>query len=550
MNWQREAVVYQIYPRSFKDSNGDGIGDIRGIIEKLDYLKDLGVDVLWICPMYQSPNDDNGYDVSDYENIMTEFGVMKDFDALLKEVHARDMKLLMDLVINHTSDEHPWFIESKSSTSNPKRDWYIWKEGKENIEPNNWESIFGGSAWQYDETTKAYYLHLFSKKMPDLNWENRELREALYAMINGWLEKGIDGFRIDAISHIKKEDFEDIINPQGLKYVPSFSKHMNKSGILTFLQELKENTFDKYDILTVGEANGVKSEEGPLWVNKQDGKFTMVFQFEHLHLWGEEEDKQAKLYVLKKAMSKWQAALHQKGWNALYIENHDLTRAVSSLGNDKLYLVESAKALGLMYFMQQGTPFIYQGQELGMTNKDFKSIQDYRDIATLNRYLEELEKGKNQQQALLKVSKTSRDHSRTPMQWNADSHAGFTTGLPWIEVNKNYKTLNVAHEELDKNSVLHFYKKMIQLRKQHKTLIGGEYTWLLQEDRQIYAYTRKDTDHEYLIICNLSEEQATFNLPYTLTEKELLLTSYSKDDSENKNDSKLRPYEARLYKTR
>ncbi|MDF2614021.1 MAG: alpha-glucosidase [Clostridia bacterium] len=548
MNWQKEAVVYQIYPRSFKDSDGDGIGDLRGIIEKLDYLKDLGVDVIWICPIYESPNDDNGYDISHYECIMTEFGTMQDFDELLQKVHKKGMKLLMDLVINHTSDQHPWFIESKSSQNSAKRDWYIWHEGKEGREPNNWASIFGGSAWEYDDETKAYYLHLFSKKMPDLNWENQEVREALYAMINRWLGKGIDGFRIDAISHIKKEDFEDISNPKGLKYVPSFTKHMNKEGILTFLQELKENTFDKYDILTVGEANGVKAEEGIRWVGETEGKFTMIFQFEHLHLWSEDDDKQSKIYILKQAMSKWQTALDQKGWNALYIENHDLTRAVSSLGSDSLYLVQSAKALGLMYFMQQGTPFIYQGQELGMTNSSFKTIQDHRDIATINRYYEDMNKGIDTKEALMKVSSVSRDHSRTPMQWSPDKHAGFTNGTPWIKVNENYKFLNASTEAKDEDSVLNFYKKMIWLRKKHKTLIYGAFTLLLEEDKQIYAYTRKDPEGEYLIICNLSDKEAAFSADFFLREKQLLLNSYPKEDIKHVSDSKLRPYEARLYK--
>ncbi len=548
MKWQKEAVAYQIYPRSFKDSNGDGIGDLQGIIEKLDYLKDLGIDVIWICPMYESPNDDNGYDISNYESIMTEFGTMEDFDQLLREVHNRGMKLIMDLVMNHTSDEHPWFLESRSSRDNPKRDWYIWKDGKDGKEPNNWESFFGGSAWEYDETTEAYFLHIFSKKMPDLNWENKEVRTALYGMINRWLEKGIDGFRIDAITHIKKQDYEDMPNAEGLNYVPCYTKHMNREGIHTFLKELKENTFDKYDIITVGEANGVSAEEGPLWVGDDEGKFTMIFQFEHLHLWHDEDAEASRFVRIKQALSKWQTALHQKGWNALYIENHDLTRAVSKLGNESLYRVESAKALGLMYFMQQGTPFIYQGQEIGMTNVKFETIDDFRDVATLNRYDEKLQEGYNDQEILEHAWQTSRDNSRTPMQWDSSPNAGFTTGIPWIQVNDNYKLINVENQLRDEESVLHFYKKMIMLKKSDPTLIYGAYQLIMEDDPQIYAYIRKDVEKEYLIICNLSDQHAAFTHNIELEDREILLNTYSRCGEEKINHFTLRPYEARLYR--
>ena len=346
--WWKEAVGYQIYPRSFKDSNGDGIGDLKGITSKLDYLKDLGINVIWICPMYKSPNDDNGYDISDYQDIMDDFGTMKDFDELLEEVHKRDMKLIIDLVVNHTSDEHPWFIESKSSKNNPKRDWYIWREGKNGIEPNNWESIFKGSVWEYDKNTDEYFLHLFTKRQPDLNWECKELREAIYNMINWWLDKGIDGFRVDAISHIKKEEgLTDMDNPKELKYVESFDKHMNVEGIHKYLKELKERTFDNYDIMTVGEANGVEAEEADLWVGEKNGKFNMIFQFEHLHLWGAESENSFNVKNYKKVLTKWQKALDGNGWNALYIENHDIPRVISTWGNDKEYLRECARSLCL-----------------------------------------------------------------------------------------------------------------------------------------------------------------------------------------------------------
>lgn len=333
--WWKEAIAYQIYPRSFKDSNGDGIGDLNGIISKLDYLKELGIDVIWICPMYKSPNDDNGYDISDYQDIMDEFGTMADFDLLLEEVHKRDMKLIIDLVINHTSDEHPWFIESRSSRNNPKRDWYIWRDGKNGKEPNNWESIFGGSAWKYDEKTDQYFLHIFSTKQPDLNWENKDVRNALYEMINWWLDKGIDGFRVDAISHIKKEEgLQDMPNPKGLQYVPSFDKHMNVKGIQPLLEELKRETFSKYDIMTVGEANGVGIDEADGWVGEDNGKFNMVFQFEHLGLWDAESKTDIDIVELKKVLSRWQKGLENNGWNALFIENHDKARVVSTWGND------------------------------------------------------------------------------------------------------------------------------------------------------------------------------------------------------------------------
>ncbi len=403
--WWKEAVAYQIYPRSFKDSNDDGIGDIEGIISKLDYLKNLGVDIIWICPMYKSPNDDNGYDISDYKAIMDEFGTMKDFDKLLQKVHKKDMKLIIDLVINHTSDEHKWFIESRASKDNPKRDFYIWRDGKNGKEPNNWESIFKGSAWKYDKNTDQYFLHLFSKKQPDLNWKNEDVRKELYKMINWWLDKGIDGFRVDAISHIKKEDgLKDMPNPKKLEYVPSFDKHMNVEGIQKYLKELKENTFDKYDIITVGEANGVNINEAPQWVGEKYGKFNMIFQFEHLDIWDIDREEQSTVKKLKEVLSKWQEGLEGVGWNALFIENHDIQRVVSTLGDDKNFWKESSKALALVYFMQKGTPFIYQGQEIGMTNVKFEDIQDYNDIKTINIYKRKNKKKVYQKKRLLSMS--------------------------------------------------------------------------------------------------------------------------------------------------
>ena len=373
--WWKELVGYQIYPRSFKDSNGDGIGDLRGIIEKLDYLKELGVDLIWVSPFFKSPNDDNGYDISDYQDILEEFGTMQDFDELLAEAHKREMKLIMDLVINHTSDEHPWFLEARESKDSPKRDWYIWREGKEDVEPNNWESIFKGSAWEKCDVTEEYYLHLFSKKQPDLNWENEEMRQEVYKMMKWWLDKGIDGFRVDAISHIKKRDgFPDMPNPDNKRYVDSFDNHMNVDGIQKYLQELKEETFAKYDIVTVGEANGVDAENADEWVGTENGKFNMIFQFEHLKLWDYEGETEFCPKSYKDVLSKWQNTLSTNGWNALFIENHDIPRSTSTWGNDKEYWLESAKAFATVYFIQKGTPFIYQGQEIGMTKVHFDSI--------------------------------------------------------------------------------------------------------------------------------------------------------------------------------
>ncbi|WP_338787071.1 alpha-glucosidase [Metabacillus sp. FJAT-53654] len=552
--WWKEAVAYQVYPRSFMDSNGDGIGDLQGMISKLDYIKDLGIDVIWICPMYKSPNDDNGYDISDYQDIMGDFGTMADFDQLLEEVHNRGMKLIIDLVINHTSDEHPWFIESRSSKDDPKRDWYIWQDGKEGKEPNNWESIFSGSAWKYDEKTQQYYLHLFSTKQPDLNWRNKEVRNSLYEMINWWLDKGIDGFRVDAISHINKEEgLEDMPNEKGLKYVPSFDKHMNVSGIHKYLQELKEETFSKYDIMTVGEANGVKAEDKEdldEWVGEEKGKFNMVFQFEHLSLWDAGKKKKLDIVELKNVLSKWQKGLENKGWNALFIENHDQPRRVSTWGNDTRYWYESATALGAMYFLMQGTPFIYQGQEIGMTNVKFNSIEDYNDVADKNMYRIKREEGVAHGDIMDVIWSSSRDNSRTPMQWSSEQNAGFTTGKPWLGVNENFKEINVENQLQDESSVLHFYKKMIQLKKKNEVFTYGNYNLILDDDPQIYAYTRTMDNDKVVVFSNLSEEIATWDdvLDFSVGSDDLLLANHAVLDHDLVSKFTLKPYETRVYR--
>ena len=545
--WWKEAVAYQIYPRSFMDSNNDGIGDLQGIISKLDYLKDLGIDVIWICPVYKSLNDDNGYDISDYQDIMSDFGTMEDFNELLSEIHKRNMKIIIDLVINHTSDEHPWFIESRSSKQNPKRDWYIWREGKDNKEPNNWESIFKGSAWEYDENTKEYYLHLFSKKQPDLNWENEDMRNEIYKMINWWLDKGIDGFRVDAISHINKEEgLVDMDNPDNLKYVPSFDKHMNVEGIHDYLRELKENTFSKYDIMTVGEANGVKAEQATDWVGENDGKFNMLFQFEHIDLWNSSE---FNLPNLKKVWNKWQVNLENDGWNALFIENHDITRVVSSWGDDTRFLKESAKALGLLYFMHKGTPFIYQGQEIGMTNVKFNDINEYDDIRSINEYNQLINQGMSPKDALEHIWNTSRDNTRTPMQWDDSLNAGFSKSNPWIHVNPNYKYINVKEQLEDDDSILNFYKKMIKIKKSSECLIYGKYNLILEDDTNIFAYERILNDEKFLVICNLKSESSNYKYEkLTLKYENLILSNYNVDAHKDLNNFELKPWEARLYK--
>ncbi|AKG33819.1 glycoside hydrolase family 13 protein [Paenibacillus durus] len=549
--WWKEAVAYQIYPRSFMDGNGDGIGDLRGILGKLDYLKNLGIDVIWICPIYKSPNDDNGYDISDYHDIMAEFGTMEDFDELLEQVHRREMKLIMDLVINHTSDEHPWFIESRSSKDNPKRDYYIWADPKDGAEPNNWDSIFGGSIWEYDMVTDQYFMHVFSKRQPDLNWENPDVRQDLYEMVNWWLDKGIDGFRIDAISHIKKlAGFPDLPNPEGLRYVSAFEGHMNREGIHDLLEELKRETFDKYDIMTVGEASGVTADDADQWVSKETGKFNMVFQFNHMHLWDKSLESGFDLITFKKVLTEWQKALEGTGWNALFMENHDKPRSVSTYGDDGPLRVQSAKALATMYFLMQGTPFIYQGQEIGMTNVRFPSIDDYDDVHMKTVYRLEREEGKTHEELMEVIWKNGRDNSRTPMQWTAGEQAGFTAGTPWMKVNPNYKEINVESELENPDSIYHYYRKMIHLRKSNPVAVYGAYDLILPENEQIYAYTRTLEDDQLLIITNLFAEEALFHLPKAVrySTAELLLSNYEAPAGGSIRTINLKPYEARVYR--
>ena len=543
-NWWKEAVAYQVYPRSFNDSNGDGIGDLPGLIEKLDYLENLGIDVIWLSPMYPSPNDDNGYDISDYKGIMSEFGTMDDFDQLLSSIHQRGMKLILDLVVNHTSDEHPWFIESKSSKASAKRDWYIWADTKpDGSEPNNWESIFNGSTWEFDESTKQYYFHLFSKKQPDLNWENPDVRQAVFDMMNWWFEKGIDGFRVDAITHIKK-NFEagDLPIPDGKKFAPAFDVDMNQPGIQEWLQEMKDKSLSRYDIMTVGEANGVTPNDAEEWVGEEKGKFNMIFQFEHLGLWSTGDTKfDVKAY--KQVLNRWQKQLENVGWNALFIENHDQPRRVSTWGDDKNYWYESATSHATAYFLQQGTPFIYQGQEIGMTNYPFESIESFNDVAVKTEYQIVKKEGGDVNQLLDKYKMENRDNARTPMQWNNSINGGFTTGKPWFHVNPNYTEINVKQQLNDKFSILSYYKALIQLKKSDLIYTYGKFNMVDAENEHVFAYTRSFKNNTVLIVANLTNEVSELNLPFELdiSSVDIKLHNYHLNDI---NLDHIKPYEA------
>ncbi|MGL5347194.1 MAG: glycoside hydrolase family 13 protein [Peptostreptococcaceae bacterium] len=552
--WWKESVVYQIYPRSFNDSNGDGIGDIKGIIEKLDYLKELGIDIIWLSPVYKSPNDDNGYDISDYRNIMDEFGDLEDFEILLSEAHKRNIKILMDLVVNHTSDEHSWFVESKKSIDNKYRDYYIWKDSKDLKEPNNWGSVFSGSAWQLDEATGMYYLHLFSKKQPDLNWENENLRNEVYDMMKWWLDKGIDGFRMDVINFISKnQDFPNGEVSEGGNYGDFGPHSMNGPRVHEFLKEMNNEVLSKYDIVTVGETPGVSVEEAKKYVGEDEKELNMVFQFEHMDIGngpnGKWDNNPFKLTELKSIMSKWQYGLEENGWNSLYFNNHDQPRVVSRFGNDKEYWKESAKMLGTCLHMLKGTPFIYQGEELGMTNVRFEDINDYKDIEILNAYEELVNKNGNTHEYMMNgIYGRGRDNARTPMQWDDSENSGFTNGTPWIKVNDNYKTINAKAQLDDSDSIFNYYKKLIKIRKENEVITYGKYDLLLAEDENIYAYTRALNDIKLLVMCNFSKSKQSvkFEDEIVYKSKELLISNYDEIDVDINNTS-LRPYEARVY---
>ena len=538
--WWHSSVVYQIYPRSFNDSNGDGIGDINGIREKLDYLKELGIDVIWLSPVYKSPNDDNGYDISDYCDIMDEFGTMDDMEKLLKEANEKGIKILMDLVVNHTSDEHKWFIEAKKSKDNKYRDYYIWRDPVDGHEPNNLGSCFSGSAWQYDESTDQYYLHLFSKKQPDLNWENENVRNEVYKMMNFWIDKGIGGFRMDVIDLIGKVP-DEMITGNGPK-------------LHDYLQEMNKAALEGHDLLTVGETWGATPEIAKLYSNPKRKELSMVFQFEHIGLdqiEGKEkwDVKPLDLLDLKKVLSKWQTELEGEGWNSLFWNNHDLPRIVSRWGNDREYRVESAKMLATLLHGMKGTPYIYQGEELGMTNVRFEDINEYNDIETLNMYKDRISKGYSHDEIMASIYAKGRDNARTPMQWDSTENAGFTTGKPWLKVNKNYKFINAEDCLQDKDSIFYHYKKLIDIRKHNDTIIYGDYKLLLPEDKNVFAYSRELNGDKIVVVCNFYNKEINLNFKEDFNNVEILLSNY-KDSSILMKDLKLRPYEAIMYRVK
>jgi oligo-1,6-glucosidase len=555
-NWWKEAVVYQIYPRSFMDSNGDGIGDLRGIISKLDYLKTLGIEVIWLSPVYKSPNDDNGYDISNYQEIMDEFGTMADWEALLQEMHERGLKLMMDLVVNHSSDEHTWFVESKKSKDNPYRDYYIWRPGNNGVEPNNWVSIFSGSAWQWDEITDEYFLHLFSKKQPDLNWENEALRKEIYDMMTWWLDKGVDGFRMDVINLISKVEGLPSV-PNGERYTWGGDYFMNGPRVHEFLHEMNQKVLSKYDIITVGETPGATTKEAAQYANTAETELNMIFQFEHMELdngpSGKWDLRPWTLQALKHTMSKWQKELEGKAWNSLYLNNHDQPRMVSRFGNDTTYRLESAKMLATFLHMMQGTPYIYQGEELGMTNVKFARIEDYNDVEIHNMYREKvIEGGAFPDDVMKSIYAKGRDNARTPMQWDANENAGFTTGKPWLQVNPNYKTIHAKQALEDPDSIYYYYQKLIRLRKEHPIIVYGVYDLIYEDHPQMYTYTRTLDNEKLFVFCNFSADEVviTFSNTWADEKKELLISNYEVETTTNLNPSRFKPYEARVYKFR
>ena len=550
--WWKEAVVYQIYPRSFMDSNGDGIGDLNGITEKLEYLKELGIDVIWLSPVYQSPNDDNGYDISDYQAIMEEFGTMEDYDRMLARAHELGIKIMMDLVVNHTSDEHAWFVESRKSVDNPYRDFYIWRKGKDGKEPNNWGSCFSGSAWKYDSQTDMYFLHLFSKKQPDLNWDNPKVRDRVFEMMNWWCEKGIDGFRMDVISLISKpEGLPDGI-PGETGYADSGCA--NGPHVHEYLKEMNRKVLSHYDLITVGEASGVTLEEAKKYASADGSELNMVFQFEHMGSGPEADNRYGKwdshkmpLPVWKKILSRWQTGLEGKAWNSLFLSNHDQPRSVSWFGNDSAeYREISAKMLATCLHMMQGTPYVYQGEELGMCNAYFDKLEDYRDIESLNAYKELTETcGVSHEEMMGYLKRISRDNARTPMQWDDSANAGFTTGTPWIKVNSNYPKVNAKQEVSDPDSVFSYYKKLIRLRHENEIIVYGDYELLAPEDEALFIYTRMLGTQRLMVLCNFTEKEVS--IPAEVTEQiptdaKLLIGNYSKQ-----KEKVLQAYEARVY---
>ena len=562
--WWKESVVYQIWPRSFADGDGDGIGDLSGITSRLDYLSTLGVDVVWLSPIYPSPQDDAGYDISDYQNIDPTFGSLEQFDALLAAVHERGMKLVMDLVVNHTSDEHPWFLESRASKDNPMRDWYWWRPAREGMnagdpgaEPNNWGSIFSGPAWELDDNTGEYYLHLFSRKQPDLNWENPEVRRAIYSMMRWWLDRGVDGFRMDVINFISKDTgLPDGQVQGGGLYGDGMPHFVDGPRIHEFLQEMHREVFSgREGLITVGEMPGVTVEEAKLYTDPDRREVDMVFQFEHVQVdYGETrwDPRPLRLRDLKAILGRWQTGLAEVGWNSLYWNNHDQPRVVSRFGDDGEHRVRSAKLLGTVLHLHRGTPYIYQGEELGMTNAPFDSINDFRDIQSLNHYAEAVSRGADPEEVVAALRVFGRDNARTPMQWDGTEKAGFTTGTPWIAVNPNHKEINAQAEIADDDSVFHHYRRLIELRRTEPAVAHGDFHMLLADHDQVYAFTRRLGNTELLVLGNFSGETTTIGVPDADRWKgtELVLANYPVDAAEDIQHLALRPWEARAYRTR
>jgi trehalose-6-phosphate hydrolase len=548
-SWWKKAVVYQIYPKSFNDTSGNGTGDIQGIIEKLDYLKKLGVDVLWLTPIYKSPQRDNGYDISDYYNIQEEYGTMTDFDQLLAEAHKREIKIIMDIVINHTSTEHEWFKQAKSSKDNPYRDFYIWKDGKDGLPPTNWESKFGGSAWQWDETTGQYYLHLFDVTQADLNWENPKVREALYEMMHFWLKKGVDGFRLDVINLISKDQQFPQDASDGRKF------YTDGPRIHEFLHEMNEKVFSKYDIMTVGEMSSTSIDNCIRYTNPSEEELNMTFSFHHLKVDYPNGDKWTKaefdFQALKNILSEWQVDMNNGGgWNALFWCNHDQPRAVSRFGDDQQYHKESAKMLATTLHMMQGTPYIYQGEEFGMTNPKFNKIEEYRDVESLNIFEIKKNEGLEENEIIEILKQKSRDNSRTPVQWNQSEHAGFTTGTPWIQPAANYKEINAETAIKDSTSIFYHYQELIRMRKEYDVLTNGDYEMISENHKSIFAFVRKIENEMLLVINNFYGKDTTYTLPVKLDidglSKTVLLSNYE-DSAPLEKEIQLRPYESIVY---
>ena len=547
--WWKESVVYQIYPRSFCDSNGDGIGDLNGITGKLDYLKELGIDVIWLSPVYKSPNDDNGYDISDYQAIMDEFGTMEDFDRMLATAHEKGIKIMMDLVVNHTSDEHKWFIESRKSTDNPYRDYYIWRPAKEDGSlPNNWGSCFSGPAWEYDKTTDMYFLHLFSKKQPDLNWDNPAVRQDVFNMMNWWLKKGVDGFRMDVISLISKEPgLPD--KETGINGYATFNVSANGPHVHEYLQEMRQKALNNADTITVGECSGVTLEEAKKYARSDEKELNMVFQFEHMDVDSDEKagkwtTRKMDLRNLKKILTRWQKGLQDIAWNSLYWENHDQPRSVSRFGNDSdEYREISAKMLATCIHMMQGTPYVYQGEELGMTNCPFNTLDNFRDLESINAFHELTEQGKmTEEDMMAAIGYKGRDNARTPMQWDDSAYAGFSTANPWIMVNPNYTKINAKDQVNREDSVFKYYQKLIKLRHESELIVYGTYDLILDDDKDIYAYIRTLGDEKLIVYCNFSENTREVELPEEFTNGKVLISNYS--DAKANQKIALRPYEA------